>query len=75
MVEQCRPTPTPPESYDTQFGVLDQVATKAQTKNDVMRENIPLIAGSSKFCSSRNHSSGNLADLTDDNIVKLQPDI
>ena len=48
---------------------------KVQTKNDVMREIFPLIAGSSKSYSSRNHTFGNLADLTDNNIVKLQPDI
>lgn len=75
MMEQSRPVPILSESYDTQYGVLNQVTIKVQTKKDVIREIFPLIAGSSKFYSSRNHTFGNLANLTDNNIVKLQPDI
>lgn len=75
MVEQSRPVPIPSESYNTKYEELCQETTKVENKNDVMRYIFPLIAGSSRFCSSRNHSFANLADLTDHNIVKLQPDI
>ena len=75
MMKQSRPAPISSKSYDTQYEVLIQVKKKVQTKNEVIKDIFPFIAGSSKFYSSRYHTFGNLANLTNSNIVKHQSDI
>lgn len=55
-----------------------QAETEVETKRDVIRKILPLsTANSTKMCSTKERviPFQNLDDLTQDNIVKIQPDI
>lgn len=77
MMEQPRPVLIPSESDDAQFQAFRQVANEAESKRDVMKMILPLIAGQSEIQihTSGGHSFQNLEDLTDGTIVKLKPDL
>ncbi|MCJ1346844.1 hypothetical protein MMC31_005062 [Peltigera leucophlebia] len=74
MMEQPRPV-IPLASYDEQYQAFCRAVTESDLKSDVMKSIFPLIAGHSRYPSAGGHSFQNMNDLTNGNIVKVQPEI
>lgn len=64
----------PSESYDAQYKAFRQATRENVHTRDVRKNITPLIRGSSPIYSDGGHSFQNIRDMTDGNVVKVQPD-